>query len=470
MKDLVRWVCDEAKRRGAAFADARAGESTASGVFLQDGRSERLSQSTSRRLGVRVMKEGAWGFATTEDVTRAGAEAALDAALAMARASEKLPCDLADIAPVDPVIDTVAIEPQEDPRSVSAAEKMRSLQAFERAMLERAGDVAVNTIVNYSDTSVAETLANTRGTLLEVRTVRTWLGAGITVQREGLRQRAFERRAAQRGYELVRETTPEELSIRAADVALSLLGAALPPSGKFPVVFSPGVTGLFTHEAIGHNAEADLVLAGTSIIEGKIGEKIGSELVTIIDESDLGTTWGSYQYDSEGTPAQRRVIIENGVLRGLMHSLTTASHFGVPANGSGRAQDCGCRPQVRMSNTYIQPAEGNIQLEDMIRDIDLGLYAKGGHSGYVMCEKGQFTCNVGEGRMIRNGQLAEPVRDVAVNGMTLEALHNIDRVASDFSLDWPGMCGKGGQGMPNNCGGPHIRIKELVVGGQTELR
>jgi len=469
MKDLVQWVCDEAKRRGAAFADARSGSASGSGVFLQDGRAERLSQWTSRRLGVRVMRGGAWGFATTEDTTRAGAEAALDAALAMARASEKLPCDLADIAPVDPVVDTVVIAPEVDPRSVGTAEKVRCLEGFERAMVERARDLAVNTTVSYSDTSLTDILANTRGTLLEVRTVRTWLGAGLTVQRDGLRQRAFERRAAQRGYELVRETTPEELSIRAADVALSLLDASLPPSGKFPVVFSPGVTGLFTHEAIGHNAEADLVLAGTSIVEGKLGETIGSELVTIIDESDLGTTWGSYKYDSEGTPAQRRVIIENGVLRGLMHSLTTASHFGVSPNGSARARDAGCRPQVRMSNTYIKPAEGNIQLEDVIRGIDLGLYAKGGHGGYVMCEKGQFTCHVGEGRMIRNGQLAEPVRDVAVNGMTLEALHNIDMVASDFSLDWPGMCGKAGQGMPNNCGGPHIRIKELVVGGQTEL-
>jgi len=465
MRDVVRWVCDEAKRRGAAFADARAGETVGSSILLQDGRADKLSQYIQRRLGVRVLLDGAWGFASSEDATRDGARQAVEAAIDMARASAKLPCDLTEVCDLPPIEDEERVAAEVDPRSVAFAEKMAAMRRLEETMAQVAAGKAVNTVASYSDSVAVTYVANTRGTLIFGEAPRVWMSAGLTVQDGGLRQRWGERKAARCGYELVRDTTPDEIAGEAARIAVSLLSTAPPPSGKMPVVFHPSVTGLFTHEAIGHNAEADLVLAGESIIEGKLGQRIASECVTIVDDSDRGTNWGAYKYDSEGTPARERMLIDKGILVGLMHSLTTAPRFGVEPTGSARAQDAGYRPIVRMSNTYIKPAEQPIELADMIRDIDVGLYVKGGQSGYVMCEKGQFTCRVGEGWMIRDGELAEHVRDVCVNGMTLETLHNIDLVGSDFTLEWPGMCGKNGQGMPNNCGGPHIRITELVVGG-----
>jgi TldD protein len=468
MRDILQFACDEARRRGVAFADARAGEALGTSILLQDGRADKLSQYTERRLGVRVLFGGAWGFASSEEGTRDGALAALEAALSMARASARLPSELTEVAEVAPVQDTVRLEPDTDPRSVPIAGKMRDLMALEQAMTAVAGDETVNTMVSYSDNVMTTYVANTRGTLIETVTPRASVGMSITVARAGLLQRWGERRAARMGYELVR-AVPMDLAREAAATALSLLDASPAPSGRFPVVFHPSVTGLFSHEAIGHNAEADLVLAGESIVEGKLGQRIASDVVTIIDESDHGRSWGSYVYDSEGTPAQRRVLIENGILVGLMHSLTTAPRFGVAPNGSARAQDAGCRPQVRMSNTFIKPSDEDLPLEALIGDIDLGVYARGGQSGYVMCEKGQFTCSVGAGRIIRHGELAEAIRDVSMSGMTLETLHNIDLVGSDLSMEWPGTCGKGGQGMPNNCGGPSIRIKELVVGGQVGL-
>jgi DNA-binding CsgD family transcriptional regulator len=160
---------------------------------------------------------------------------------------------------------------------------------------------------------------------------------------------------------------------------------------------------------MGHNAEADHIVAGTSIIAGKLGEKIASDLVTIIDDATISGKWGTYSYDSEGTPAARRIIIENGVLKGYMHSLETAAKLGMAPNGSARAQDYHSRPIVRMSNTFIQP--GNLSFEDLIKDIGLGVYLKGGEYGYVFSERGQYTCHAGEAVMIRNGQLAESLRD-----------------------------------------------------------
>ena len=200
------------------------------------------------------------------------------------------------------------------------------------------------------------------------------------------------------------------------------------------------------------------------ILHGKLGTKIAADCITIIDDGTIPGSSGSYPYDSEGTPSQRRVLIENGVLKGFMHSLETAAKMGVPPNGSARAQGFGSRPVVRMSNTFIQP--GTMSLEEMLKDIGDGVYLSAGEWGYVFCERGQYTCHAGEGYRIRNGELAEHLRDVSISGMTLETLMNADAVSSDFEMKMSGMCGKDGQGMHVNAGGPHVRVRDIVVGGQ----
>jgi TldD protein len=184
----------------------------------------------------------------------------------------------------------------------------------------------------------------------------------------------------------------------------------------------------------------------------------------VVDDSDVPGSWGSYRYDSEGTPGRRRVLVEKGVLNGFLHSLETAGKMGVEPTGSARADGFSHRPIVRMSNTMILPGESS--LEELIRDVDLGVLLRAGQWGYVWCEKGQYTCHAGEGIMVRNGQLAEQVRDVSVSGMVLETLANALAVSRDFELDMPGNCGKNGQGMPVNGGGPYIKVREIVVGGQ----
>jgi len=188
----------------------------------------------------------------------------------------------------------------------------------------------------------------------------------------------------------------------------------------------------------------------------------------VVDDSTLEGSWGSYKYDSEGTPGGRRVIIENGVLKGFMHSLETAARMGVKPNGSGRAQDYGVRPIVRMSNTLVLP--GQSSLEELAKGIDLGVLLEGGEWGYVMTAKGQYTCHAGRGRLIRDGEIGQPLRDVTVAGMILDTLRDVDGVSREFEmLTMGGMCGKNGQGMYVNGGGPYMRVKELVVGGQERI-
>jgi TldD protein len=222
---------------------------------------------------------------------------------------------------------------------------------------------------------------------------------------------------------------------------------------------------LFTHEALGHNSEADIVMEGGSILEGKLGSRIASDLVTITDDSTLEGVWGSYKYDSEGTPGRRRVVVENGVLKGYLHSLETAAKFNTEPTGSARAQDFGCRPIVRMSNTGIQA--GNKSFGELLKGIDHGIMLSEGLGGYVSPEKGQFVFSAGEGWIIRKGELAEHIRDVNMSGILLETLMKIDGVSREYEMPTlKGFCGKDGQTMPVGAGGPYVRVKELMIGGQ----
>ena len=463
MKDLLRSICDQATKRGASFADVRVYESENTGIVRQDGRADKLNQGTAQGMGIRVIKDSAWGFASVSDVDTDLAMQALDSAISMAEASSVRSEDvwIADITPVE---DSVFAKVEIDPRSVDVERKMAALEGYEAAAIKVIGDKLANSVIGYSDKVQKDIVCNSAGTYIEIESIRTILHSNFVVKDGTLLQRGRSRVGEPVGFELIERITPEDFTLKAANLAVSLLSASLPPAGKFPVIFHPSITGLLTHEAIGHNAEADHVLSETSIIAGKIGEKIGSELVTIIDDSTIPDKWGSYKYDSEGTPGSRRVIIEKGVLKGYMHSLETAAKLGAKPNGSARAQDYNNRPIIRMSNTFIERGEST--LEEMIKGIDLGVYLKGGEYGYVFCERGQFTCHAGEAYMIRNGEVAEHLRDVSVAGMTLETLMNIDAISNDFEMKMPGMCGKNGQSMYVDNGGPHVRVKELVVGGR----
>lgn len=463
MRELLQSICDAAKKRGATFADARVFESEGTGITRQDGRADKLNTGSTRGLGIRVLKDHAWGFASVSDFDKDSAFAALDSAVSMAEASSAR-SEQGVVTELEGIERESKAAVEIDPRTVSVERKMAALEGYEQAAIKIVGDKLANSVVTYSDRADIESICNTQGTFVRKESIRTIMHTRLVAKDGSILQKASSRIGEPVGFELVERVRAEDFTVKSAELVLSLLTAAPPPAGKFPVIFHPSVTGLLTHEAIGHNAEADHILSGGSIIAGKIGEKIASDLVTIIDDSTIPGKWGSFEFDSEGTPGSRRVIIEKGVLKGYMHSLETAAKLGVKPNGSARAQDYSNRPIIRMSNTFIEP--GTAPFEDLVKGIDMGIYLKGGEYGYVFSERGQYTCHAGEAVMIRNGQLAEQLRDVSVAGMTLETLANIDMISSDFEMKMPGMCGKDGQGMYVDNGGPHIRVTELVVGGQ----
>ncbi len=464
MKKQLERLRDEALRRKVQFAEMRFAAVARTALVLQDGRADRVAERKGAGLGVRVLSEGAWGFASTESHSYDDWTACLESAISLARVSSARIEERVELAEVEPVVDEVRAAFEMDPAEVSLDRKLAAIRGYEQASARRAGEHAANLLTGYNDAREAEIVCNTRGTLVASETVRTLVWHAITARNGSVLQRARELRAEQAGFELVEATPAEDFSVKAAARAVSLLRADPAPAGKFPAVFHPSITGLLVHEAIGHNAEADHVLSGTSILEGRLGTKIAADCITIVDDATLPKSWGSYRYDSEGVAGRRRVLVEKGVLKQFMHSLETAAKMGVEPNGSARADGFIHRPIVRMSNTMIEP--GELSLEELIADIDLGILLRGGQWGYVWCEKGQYTCHAGEGVMIRDGQLAEQVRNVSISGMTLETLANVLGVSRDFELRMPGNCGKNGQSMPVNGGGPYLKVKEIVVGGQ----
>ena len=464
MRELIESTLKRTKRQGAQFADLRIVEGSQTAVKVEDGRADKISHSLVNGAGLRVLVDGAWGFAPTNKISSEALQQCADDAVAMARAASSSVTERGVVAEVEPVEAKVSTSYQINPADIPLADRVTTAFEFEKVAREQDPERIVNTIASYADSAAQMYMGNTFGSYIEYQSVRSRIGVVVTAQEDNVLQQAADYKANAAGYELIQDTDPDEFAGGIARQALKLLRAAPSPAGKFEVIIDPKICGLLVHEAFGHNCEADAVWAGNSILDGKVGEQVAAPIITIVDDPTLVEANGSYQYDHEGVPAQRHMLVKDGVLQGFLHNLETAARFGVEPNGSGRADGHQSSPLVRMSNTFIEPGEAS--LDEMIVDIDEGLYLKGGRWGYVFTARGQFTCNVEEAYAIKKGRLDQHYRNVNISGMTLETLQAVTAVGNQMTLRNGGTCGKGSQGVPVDTGGPHLRIAELVVGGQ----
>jgi len=463
IEDMLQACCGRAGRLGAAFADVRALHSRSNAITVQDRRAEKVFYTESSGMAVRVLIDGAWGFACCDGFDKRRLTDCLEAAVALARSSADHVTDPAVVCEIKSQQDRILWPGRIDPDQVPLEQKQQLCMEIERAGLDAGQGKIVNSVVTYADGVRRQWVANTAGTMVFSNVGRCRVSCALTAVEGDVRQQNYQVRGHQGGAELLLDLQPEQLSVLAAQKVLRQLRARKAPAGQFPVVFHPTITGLLAHEALGHNAEADHVWNRESILQGKLGQQIASPLVTIVDDATLQGSYGSEPFDSEGMPTTRSVIVRNGVWEAMMHTLETAAKFNMAPTGSGRAQDHTTMPLCRMSNTFFEA--GSDSLDDMIRGIDKGIYIREGHQGYVMTERGQFLCHASEAQMIEHGKLGERLRDVSVSGLILETLKNIDMVGGDFEMIFPGTCGKAGQGVPSDCGGPHVRVSRMVVGG-----
>jgi TldD protein len=302
---------------------------------------------------------------------------------------------------------------------------------------------------------------NSEGTNIEQNKLYVWSRITSSAFSNGVFSFSREEIGSTAGYEIFDEYPPEIIGKKVAKRAITQLDAKPAKGGKFPVVLGPNVVGVFVHEAFGHLAEADLALSG-GVLSNRLGKRIGSDVVTLYDDGTIKDAFGSFKYDDEGVPSQKTLLVKNGIVKGLMHNRETAKKFNMKPTGNSRSESFRVEPIIRMRNTYLAPRDHSY--EELIEDINSGYYMKSFRGGQANID-GTFQVGVQEAYEIVNGEIGDPVRNVSLSGNTLETLLKINAVGNDFEL-WPGRCGKGQTAFVCD-GGPHIKIKEVIVGGSS---
>ena len=324
------------------------------------------------------------------------------------------------------------------------------------------GEKIKQVTVRYNDTLQKVKIVNSEGLSVEDERLRTRVFIQVVAAKDGVLQTGIEAPGILGGFELFAKYSPEEIARKAAERALLMLEAQPAPAGKLPVVLAAEAGGVMIHEACGHGLEADYVLKETSIYTGKFGTKVASELVTVIDDATLIQNHGSFKFDDEGTPAQKTILIENGILKNYLTDRYNAKLLKLKPTGNGRRESFRFKPVPRMTNTFIAP--GKTDPKEIIDSIKYGLLVKKMGGGEVNPVNGDFVFEVSEGYLIENGKIKYPVRGAVLTGNGPEVLKQIDMVGSDLDF-MAGVCGKFDH-VPVSDGQPTLRIPAMIVGGR----
>jgi TldD protein len=266
------------------------------------------------------------------------------------------------------------------------------------------------------------------------------------------------------GMEFYQEKTPGSFARDAARQAVLLLDAPEAPAGSMTVVLAPGWPGILLHEAVGHGLEADFNRKKLSAFSGRIGERVATELCTVVDDGTLRGCRGSLNVDDEGCPTNRTTLIEKGILKGYMQDALSARLTGATPTGNGRREGYASIPMPRMTNTFL--LSGDASREEIIGSVSKGLYAVSFGGGQVDITNGKFVFSASEAYLIENGKVTAPVRGASLIGNGPDVLTRVSMVGNDLALDdGIGTCGKDGQSVPVGVGTPTLKVDEITVGG-----
>lgn len=458
MRDRIQEALKHSK---ADFTEIRIEEKESSRAVYRGKDLETASAVLDKGGIVRcLVSKNGWGVATFNNLDDLLTK--VDQAYECAKVAQAPePIELAE----NPVInDSISAPMQRDFRDVSMAEKKALAETYNQVMRSYS-DKIIDTTSVYSDTYTLLTYANSQGTFVQEERPSVQMAA-VAVARDGDNvQSAHESFAGPYGFEYV--LGKEEKAQLAARRAVDLLHAQPVVGGVYPVVIDQMLAGVFIHEAFGHLSESDFVYENPKAKEMMVlGRRFGQDFLNVFDDGTIPNLRGTHLYDDEGTPTRHNDLIKDGILVGRLHSRETAAKMGEQVTGNARAINYRFPPIVRMTNTAI--ANGTIPFEEMIKDIKLGIYACEAYGGQTELEN--FSFSSGYAYMIRDGQIAEMVKDVILAGNLFTTLLNIDAIGDDFKwISTSGGCGKGNQfPLPVGMGAPHIRIQNVVIGGEAE--
>jgi TldD protein len=316
--------------------------------------------------------------------------------------------------------------------------------------------------ITYNDFTQKRRIANSNGLRIENEIPMIWIVIEVLAEKDGVRHMGRGRTSAHQGFEFFEINSLISVALETAKEAVDMLSAKPSPSGMMPVVIDHGWGGVLMHEAVGHGLEADFIYKGTSIYADKLGKKVGSELVTLVDDSSWPNARGTYEFDDEGTIGKRNVLIENGVVTGFMQDLISSRQLKMEPTGNGRRESFRHYPIPRMTNTFLD--NGKSIAADIFSSTPKGLFVKALSGGSVDTISGQFNFVVREAYLIEDGKITTPVSGATLIGKGIDVLQNIDAVGNDLELG-PGICGKE-QWVPVTAGLPTVRVASgITVGG-----
>jgi TldD protein len=454
-ESVINQVLAEAAGRGGDLAEIYVDDRRSISLRLDDGRLEDVSSGADAGAGIRVIAGDRSSYAHTNVLTT---ESLLDAARAARAGLNEDPTPVQDLRAVTPgTTNPVGRAPEE----VTSNEKVDALREAETAARAE-GETIRQVSVSYAEIRQKVQIASTEGTLATDDRTRVRFAVQVVASRDGEIATGFEAPGHSGGFELLERRSPAELGTSAARKAVKMLDARPAPAGEFPVVLAPGTGGVLIHEACGHGLEADTLVKNASVYANKKGDRFGSEKVTIVDDGSDPGAWGSYGVDDEGTPSQRTVLFDKGVLVGHLSDLRSSKKIGAPPTGNGRRQSYAHLPIVRMSNTYLLPGEDDA--EAIIKSVSRGVYAATFAGGEVKPVTGNFVFGMSEAYMIENGELAYPIKGANLIGNGPQVLGVIEAVAADFDRK-EGVCGKDGQHAPVTNGMSTVLLGKMTVGG-----
>jgi len=454
MEEMRDEIEQALRGHNADYVELRLEENESTRISYRGRELEDIGRGSNRGGCARALVKGGWGFASFNslDNLRARVEAAVQQARLAGREESKL-------APVEPHVETVPAVVGKDPASVSLADKKSLLDRYVDIIWSVPG--IQTSIIGYGDGRKRVVFASSEGAFIDQGRIDVALRLVAAARDDDNVQQVGLSLGSAGDFGFVERLHDEVKG--AAERAVALLSAPALPGGEYTVVCDPVLAGVFVHESFGHLSESDFVYENERMREIMVlGRRFGGEHLNVVDGAAMPGLRGSFKYDDEGTPAMRTHLIRRGELVGRLHSRETAAKMGEEATGNARALDYRFPPIVRMTNTIIEP--GAMSFEDLIADIDVGVYAKNWYGGMTSME--MFTFSAGEAYMIRDGKIAEAVRPVVLSGNVFNTLANIDAVGNDLDMNEGGGCGKGGQApLPVSNGSPHIRIRRCLLGG-----
>ena len=475
MRDLAELAVELALRMGADYAEARFHDDKANFYVLRNGIPEMAGFERSRGVGIRVLVEGSMGFTSLNRPDKSLLELRVREAVSMARASartRKKPISFSEEKAEEASWEARAKEPYED---VPVEEKMELLMDLEKMLTDR-GEVGVQVpfrLLQLIESTTERYFVNSEGAKISCRVPRMEFVALTTALEPGKgTEQDMVQEGASRGWEFVRELEPLELireRIRA--LARVLKEGASPPKGTIDIVLGSEVVGLMVHESCGHPYEADRIMgreaaqAGESFVSvDMLGQRIGTEVVTVVDDPTLEGSYGYYLYDDEGVKARRRYLIKDGIINEFLHNRETAAALGVSSNAAARASGFDREPIVRMANTFMLP--GDHEFEELLEDVKLGVFIKTFGEWNIDDRRFNMRFIGREAYLIEKGEIKGPVRRPVLEITTPGFYGSIDALDKNLAFS-AATCGKGDpvQGVPVWLGGPNVRMRNVRLGG-----